>query len=333
MAVDRKRIYHKRDRLRQLRAFCEAARIGSFARAAQSLCVSPPSVSLHVRELENELEALLFDRSGPGISLTRAGQRLLKHAEPMVQGLDKVSVDLVEQLEDPVPERLRIAASAVGAACVLPSHVRRFRELYPEVRLRVSNRPLHECLELLRNDEVELVLGAKDPGHEDTARYHHVAAYDVVLITAVDHPLAGRETVSPQEAAAWPAIVPPEGTYSREFGETAARQYGIDVRTAIEVGGWGVIKRCVENGLGISLVPSISIMETDRLATIPLTEYFPTRSYGVYTPRGKHVTLSTRRLLRLMVPNFADSLPPPGRTGGVGALSGPRAPGPGPRAR
>jgi len=313
VAVDRKRIYHKRDRIRQLRAFCQAARLGSFAQAAQGLGVSPSSVSLHVRELENELEAILFDRNGPGISLTGAGQRLLKHAESAVQSLDKLSVDFVEELEDRDPERLRIAASAVGAACVFPPYVRRFRKLYPEVRLRVMNRPVHEGLELLRNDEVELVLGAKDLDDDDTFVYHHVVAYDVVLITAMDHPLAGRETVSPREAAAWPAIVPPEGTYSRQFGETAARQYGIDVRTAIEVGGWSVIKRCVENGLGISLVPSISIMETDRLATIPLREYFPTRSYGVYAPRGRYVTSSARRLLRLMVPNLADPLPPPGR--------------------
>ena len=309
MTVHRKRVYHKRDRLRQLRAFCHAARLGSFARAADRLDVSPTSVSLHVRELESELEALLFDRGGSGISLTRAGERLLKLAQPLVQDMDELSVDLVERLEDTIPDRLHLAASVVGAACVLPPYVRRFREMYPGIRLQVRNCPLREGLDLLLDDKVAFVLGVKDPYPEDTLTYHHVVAYDIVLITSLDHPLAGRERVSPQEAGAWPAIVPAAGTYSRQFGETAARQFGIDVKAVIEVGGWGAIKRYVENGLGISLVPSISITETDRLAVIPLKEYFPNRSYGVFTRRGKYMTLSARRFLRLMVPDFP-GLPP-----------------------
>ena len=322
MGVDRKRVYRKRDRLRQLRAFCHAARFGSFAQAAERLDVSPASVSIHVRELESELETVLVDRSGQGIALTRAGERLLKLARPLVQDMDELSVNLVEQLEESSPERLSLAASAVGAACVLPPYVQRLRELYPGIRLHVRNCPLRDGLDLLLDDEVEFVLGAKNPFPEDTLSYHHVVAYDVVLITALDHPFAGRERVSPQEAAAWPAILPAPDTYSREFGETTARQFGVDVEAAIEVGDWGVIKRCVENGLGISLVPSISITETDRLATIPLREHFPTRSYGVFTRRAKYVTLSAWRFLRLMVPDFPELPPPPrsiARAGGAPA--------------
>ena len=323
MAFDRKRIYHKRDRLRQLRAFCHAARLGSFALAADRLDVSPTSVSIHVRDLENELDVRLFDRGGHGTALTRAGERLVRLAQPLVQDMDELSVNVVEQLDDTVPDRLHLAASVVGASCVLPPYVRQFREMYPGVRLQVRNCPLREALDLLLDDNVEFALGVKDPYPEDKLTYHQVVAYDIVLITSPDHPLAGRKTVSPQEAGAWPAIVPAEGTYSRQFGETAARQFGIDVKAAIEVGGWGVIKRYVENGLGISLVPSICIMDTDRLATIPLKEHFPTRSYGVFTRRGKYLTLSARRFLLLMVPNFCEVPPPPGSIAWRGQVTAP----------
>ena len=106
--------------------------------------------------------------------------------------------------------------------------------------------------------------------------------------------------------------MPVAGSYSRQFGETAAQQYGVEVNAVIEVGGWGVIKRYVERGaLGISVVPSISILATDRVAVIPLTEYFPTRSFGVYTRRGKYLTPPALRLLRLMIPDFPDPLLPP----------------------
>ena len=73
MAADRQRTYQRRDRLRQLRAFCHAAQLGSITAAAKSLGLTYPAVSLHVRELESEMEAILFDRDGSRIALTPAG--------------------------------------------------------------------------------------------------------------------------------------------------------------------------------------------------------------------------------------------------------------------
>ena len=313
MAAGRQRVYHKRDRLRQLRAFCHAARLGSITQAAMHLGLSQPAVSLHVRELENELEAILFDRGGSGIRLTSAGEILYELSRPLVQGMDALSVNFVERIDDTVSGRLQIAASVAGASFVLPPFIRQFRDQYPGVRLRVRNCLLSEGVKLLLDDQVEFVLGVKDPYPEDTLEYRQLLPYDIVLITSLDHPLAGRDTVSPEEASAWPAIVPTPGTYSRQFGETAARQFGVDVNAVIKVGGWGVIKRFVETGLGVSVVPSISVRETDRLSVIPLRDYFPTRSFGVFTRRGRFLTPPARRLLRLLIPDFPDPPPPPPR--------------------
>ena len=313
MAVDRKRIYHKRDRLRQLRAFCCAARYSSITQAAEMLGVSQPSVSLHVRELENELDTPLFDRSGQGVGLTRAGKRLYGLAEPLVRGMDHLPSTLLDGTDDTIPDRLHVAASVAGAAYVLPAYVRRLRELYPDIRLQVRNCLLRDGMKLLLDDEVECVFGVKDPYPEDSLEYRQILAYDIVLITARNHPLAGRDTVTPREASEWPAIVPAAGTYSRQFGETAARQFGVDIKSVIQAPGWGVIKRYVEAGLGISIVPSLCVKETDRLSVIPLRDYFPTRSYGVFTRRARYLTSSVRQLLRLMIPDFPDPLPIPGR--------------------
>ena len=311
MSVDRKRIYHKRDRLRQLRAFCRTARLGGITQAAESLGVGQPSVSIQVRELEHELETMLFDRSGPGMSLTRAGERLFELTEPLVRGMDELSLTLTEESGSDVRGRVQIAASVVGAGWVLPRFVARFRASRPGVRVEVTNCPLHQGLGLLLDNKVEFVLGVNDPLPDRTLDYHHVLPYDIVLITSMDHPLASRTTVSPEEVGAWPAIVPPAGTYSRQFGETAAERLGIDVRSEIEVGGWGVIKRYVECGLGISVVPSISVSESDQVAVIPLEEYFPTRSFGVFTRRGEYLTPPALQLLRLMIPDFPDPLVAP----------------------
>ena len=308
MVVDRRRIYSKRDRFRQLRAFCHVARLGSITQAAQHLELSQPSVSLHVRDLEHEFQAVLFDRGSFGISLTEAGERLYALAEPLLEGMEGVFAHFAERIKEDLTGRVEIAASVAGAALMLPPSIKRLRDRYPGVRVRVRNHTLGEGMALLRAGEVEFVLGARELLLEDmSVEYRETLCYDIVLITSLDHALAGRETVTPQEAAQWPSVVPPAGSYSRQFGEAAARQFGVEVRAVIEVSGWAVIKRYVERGLGISVVPSICVEGTDQVSVIPFEDSFLERSFGVYTLRSRALTGPARRLLELMIPEFAQA--------------------------
>ena len=236
MADDRSRIGNKRNRLLQLQVFCLVARFGSFTRAADHLGVGPSAVSLRVRELEGELEAYLFDRIGSGVSLTLAGERFLARVEPLVERMDSLFENFSGSVNDEVSGWLELATSAAGAANVLPPYAKQLRDLYPEVRLRVRKCAPDEALSMLLADEVELVLRGPGTATEPSLEYREILTYDIVLITPLDHPLAGRETVTLEEAARFPAVVPPAGSNSRRFGEEVVRQRGIRI-PAVNRGG------------------------------------------------------------------------------------------------
>ena len=305
MVIERQLVYHKRDRLRQLRSFCLAARLGSVTRAAEKLGLSQASVSSHIRKLEYELSAVLFDRGPLGLTLTEAGGRLYSLSEPLVEEMEGLFAHFDERAEEDLTGRVDIATGVVGAAFVLPPYIKRFRDRYPGVRLRVRNCPLGEGMAHLRASEVEFVLGAREPLEDVSFEYREMLRYDIVLITSLDHPLAGRKSVTPQEAVRWPMIAPPAGSYNRRIGETAAKRLGVDADAIVEVRGWGVIKRYVEHGLGVSVVPSICLHETDQVSAVSIEDSFPTRSFGVYTRRSRALTAPARRLLKLMIPGFA----------------------------
>ena len=146
------------------------------------------------------------------------------------------------------------------------------------------------------------MLGAKEPDPEDPFVYRELLTYHRVLICAPDHPLASRERVTPHEAVAYRAVVPPKGTYSRRFGESAARGFGITVDVAVEVGGWGLLKRYVEAGVGVFVVPSLVVNATDRLAVVALDAEFPAHSFGVFTVRDRMPTPAARRFLEVLAP-------------------------------
>ena len=221
--------------------------------------------------------------------------------------MDNLSGAFVERLGEMVSHRIRIGASQAVSASFLPGCLQRFQELYPDMRVRVLTCLVSEGVERLLDDEIEFVLGPTENslrGYKDLL-HNHVADYDIVLITALDHPLAGRDTVSPEEVAAYPAIAPDPDLYSGYSQEIVGKHFGFEMSVVVEVGRWGVIKRYVEQGLGIAIVPSMCLNSDDALSTIALKDHFPTRSFGVITRRGRYLTPATRDLIRLIAPDYS----------------------------
>ena len=304
MVADRQRIHPKRDRLRQLRAFCRAARLQSFVRAAEELGITSSAVSAHVRELEHELEIRLFERSASSVSLTSAGDALFAIAEPLVEGMDTLADDLVESVHDTISGWFEMAATAVAASFVLPAHIKRFRNRHSGIRVRVRSCLFRDGIKLVLDDEVGFLLGAKDLYPPESIEYQELLTYPMVLVTPLDHPLAERDMVSPKEVVQWPAVSPPAGFYTWELEEAIRERCGIETDTVVEVRGWEGIKRYVERGFGISMIPRICVSKTDRLSVVSLPASFPTMSFGVFKRRDSVLDPPSRRFISLMSRNL-----------------------------
>ena len=303
MAADRQQLYQKRDRLRQLQAFCCAARFGSMTRAAERLLISQPAVSLHVRELEHELDTALFERNGPRIALSPAGERFYELAVPLVDGMDGLTRELARDLDHLGSGELRVASGDGGANFVLPRIVRRLRGDHPGIRVRLRACRLGPGLDLLLAEAVDLVFGAREPVSTEF-EYRPLFSYDLVLVTARDHPLAGRNSVTLEEIADNPVIVPDFGTYSRQGGEEPLRHLDIEANVTIVVGGWDVVEHYVASGLGVALCPSFCVSEGSGVSVVPLEQYFAKRSYGWFKRLGKPLSWPARRLVEAMEAEF-----------------------------
>lgn len=310
--MSRSGIRNKRDRVRQLRIFCEAARLGNLTRAAARLGLTQPAVSLQVRELEHELGAVLLERTAAGVTPTEAGERLHALAEPLVAGVDALFGDLRRGLE---PGRGRgrvcLAVSSAGAGFVLPRHLMRFRERHPEAAVCLYGAGHRERLQRLLDERADLALGTVDAYPNETVEYHEMLTYSIALITPPGHPLAGRGPVSPREVDEHRLVVPSPETRSTQFAEAVARMFRGGANIAIEVGGWGVLKRHVEAGIGVAAVPTLCLHANDRLSVVALDAPLPTLSYGVFARRDALLTPAARSLFRLLIPNAPGPPPPP----------------------
>ncbi|HSH42829.1 MAG TPA: LysR family transcriptional regulator [Arenicellales bacterium] len=297
-------MYYKQNRLKQLRAFCYTAKLGSISRAAEKLFLSQPSVSLQIQALERELNTKLLERRGPSIRLTPEGQILHEIARPMVQGIDNLQETFAAHCGNLESGELNIAAGESTILYILPEIVKQFADTYPGISLKLHNVTGRDGMEMLRADEVDFAVGSMLEIPEDIT-YHPIFVYQPLLITAPEHPLAReKKDLTLEDIAPYGLILPPRHLSTWRIVDLVFQQHNLNYRVALEAGGWEVIKKYVELGLGISIVTSICITEQDRLARIPLDRYFPERSYGVVFREGKFLSPQARKFIEIMAPNF-----------------------------
>jgi len=284
MAVGKSR--YKHNRLQQLRGFCCAARTKSISRAAEKLLLSQPSVSLQIKALEQELGTELFQRRGPRISLTHDGQRLLELARPLVEAIDGLEEAFSSLRESADRGVVNIAAGGSTIQYLLPPFVEKYTREHPQVDVRLHNVTGKAGLELLREGEVDFAIGPMLDTPPDIT-FHPIVTYEPMLITRLDHPLAAKKQPSLKDIAKYPLILPPKNLSTHRFVESVFAEHELDHDVKLEVGGYDVIKRYVELGLGISIVMSHCLSGADHLHAAPLRRYFPTRTYGVVLRKGK----------------------------------------------
>lgn len=292
-------IAYKHNRLPQLRGFCYAARSKSISKAAEKMFLSQPSVSLQIKALERELGVRLFERRGPRISLTHDGQRLLELAWPLVESIDGLEKSFSAIRETPQRGSVRIVAGGTTLQYLLPRYVERFTSTYPLVDVRLHNRTGKAGLEMLRSGEADFAVGPLVGAPPDIT-FYPLVTYEPMLITRRDHPLAKRRGVTLKDIAKYPLILPPKDLNTHQFVEAVLRNHGLDYDVKLEVGGYDVIKRYVELGLGISIVMSHCLSARERLHAVPLGRYFPRRTYGVVLYKDRQLSAAAAEFVRML---------------------------------
>ena len=292
-------LYYKQNRLKQLRAFCFAARTGSISMAAEELFLSQPSVTLQIQALEREMGITLFERRGPNIKLTPEGDILYKLSDPLVQGIDKLQDTFSAQYGKLESGELNIAAGESTILYVLPEAAREFAEQYPGIELKLHNVTGRDGMTMLRSNEADFAVGSMLEIPEDI-EYEPVVTYDPVLITPKNHPLAKKKKVTLEDISPYGLILPPRHLSTWRVVQMVFSQYNLNYRVTLEAGGWEVIKKYVELGMGISIVTDVCLTGKENLARIPLNDYFPERSYGIVTRKGKYLSPQAKRFIDIL---------------------------------
>ncbi len=287
----------------QLRGFCYTAETGSISRAAERMQLRQPSVSLQIQSLEREFQATLFERRGPKIELTPEGKILYELAAPLVEGMDTLKESFAARRDDVETGSLDVAAGESTILYILPRFVQEFTEQHPGIDLKLHNVTGRDGLAMLRSGDVDFAVGSMIDVPEDI-QYQPAFSYEPMLIVGLDHPLAKGDAVTLQEVSREPLILPPRHLTTWRIVDAAFRKNKLPYQVKLEAGGWEVIKKYVELGLGVSIVTSICLTGEEKLKAFPLSVYFPNRTYGVVTRKGKFLSPQAKRFIHMLDPSF-----------------------------
>ncbi|MBM7112470.1 LysR family transcriptional regulator [Archangium primigenium] len=285
----------------QLRAFVQVAREGRLTVAAKQLGVSQSGLTRQLQALEEELGVRLLVRTQGGTVLTEAGERFLPHARGALDALAVGAAQLGELTTTPEGS-VALGTLRTVSASVLPELARDFKQRYPDVRLKLSEGP-HDTLETrVAGGELDLCIVAL-PLRRVELVSQKLWEEDFVLAVPKGHALSrlGRP-VALTEALAETWVVMPRMTGAAAL-EAASEASGIHPRIAVEIDSAEGMRRMVEQGLGVALLPALMAKEhaARGFDVVALSKGGPRRQVALVHRGEEYLTAAARALKRFII--------------------------------
>ncbi len=244
--------------LDQLRILKAIAAEGSFKRAADSLYVSQPAVSLQVQNLERQLDVPLFDRGGRRAQLTEAGHLLLSYGEKILT-LCQETCRAIEDLQNLQGGTLIVGASQTTGTYLLPRMIGLFRQKYPDVAVQLHVHSTRRTAWSVANGQLDLaIIGGEVPSElQGSLEIVPYAEDELVLVLPVFHPFAKRDTIYKEDLYKLQFIALDSQSTIRKVIDAVLTRCEIDthrLKVEMELNSIEAIKNAVQSGLGAAFV-------------------------------------------------------------------------------
>jgi LysR family transcriptional regulator, hydrogen peroxide-inducible genes activator len=269
--------------LTELRYIVAVARERHFGRAAEACFVSQPTLSVAVKKLEEELDVKLFERGSNEVSVTPLGEEIIRQAQSVLEQAQAIK-EIAKRGKDPLAGALRLGVIYTIGPYLLPDLVRASIERVPQMPLMLQENFTVKLLEMLRAGELDCAILAEPFMDTNLAM---APLYDEPFVVAVprSHHLASRQSIGAEELKRETMLLLGAGHCFRdhvlevcpEFARFSSDAEGI--RKSFEGSSLETIKYMVAAGMGVTVVPSLSVAREPHphIAYIPFEEPAPTR--------------------------------------------------------
>lgn len=274
-----------------LEVFCRIVESGSFSKAAGAVYLTQPTVSGHIKKLEEEVGVRLLDRLGHRATPTKAGELLYRYARRIL-AVRQEAQQALDEFKGGLRGDLTIGASSIPGGYVLPPLISRLKALYPDISIVLKVSYSKEIVDAVIDGTYEVgAVGAKF----DDARieYQKFAEDEMVLVVPPKHPWAGRGSVKAKELPSQPFFFRERGSGTRKILEQALERHKLPMsafRVVAEMGNNEAIRQAVKAGGGVAIVSKLAVagdIMCRELAVVHVTGLKLTRDFYLITHRHR----------------------------------------------
>ncbi|WP_170318220.1 LysR substrate-binding domain-containing protein [Paenibacillus thalictri] len=291
--------------IRHLQYVIEVAMTGSFTKAAESLHISQPTISKAVKEIEDELGVILFDRTGKKAELTSEGYRIVSQARDIVGSFNSLTSE-VNQAAHLHKGKLRIGLPPMAGAGFFPELIGKFHEQYPGIMLELVEYGAKRLA-------ADIESGALDfgavllPVNRDLYHSILIAEERLMLIVHPEHPLASRAEVPMEELSEESFILFREDFALNERIPAACISAGFQPRIVCESSQWDLIGSLVGVKLGISLMPEhiCKKMNPAAVTSVPLVNPIIPWRLGFIWRKDRYLSFAAKEWIRFLQSKYA----------------------------
>jgi Transcriptional regulator len=291
-----------------MKSFLEVARCQSFTKAAENLGYVQSSVTAQIQKLEQEYGVVLFERYGRSMRLTSAGEQLRETFALILELYDDSKRTIARQAKG----ILEIGTIESLMAFLLPPLFHRFLQSFPQINLQVNELTEPSILQAIRTGQLDVGILMDLPIDDEDIESIIVRQEPLVLVAHPEHPLSALQHVGVADLNGQYLIVTEQGCTYRAALERLLGQHGINYQILHEFGSLEAIKQCVSYGLGIALVPRITVTRElieRKLVTLPFTHTDITFYTQIVHHKKKWLSPAIRHLIDLLEGKCGDALP------------------------
>ena len=238
--------------IKNLNTFLYVAELGSFSKAGDALGYSQPTVSVQIKQLEQELGGKLFDRIGHMVQLTDKGREILVYAQQVV-GLCRQMSETSGQ--SACQTLIRLATADSLCAPLMTQAFEALRTQHPHISLQLTTAGTGELFRLLEHNEVDLVCTLDNHIYNNNYIIAEEERVGVHFVAAANHPLAKKKLLTRQDLLSQHFLLTERGMSYRRLLDEWMAQASMQIQPVLETGSADIICRLVEQGMGLSFLP------------------------------------------------------------------------------
>ena len=278
----------------QLKIFCKVVELKSFSKAGKMVHLSQPTVSSHIKDLEDHFGCRLIDRLSKEAVATKSGELLYGYAHKILAFADEIETALAE-FNGKIKGRLLIGGSTIPGGYLLPKIIGLFSAKYPEVTVSLIVEDTEKIIDGVRSGSLELGVVGAESGEKKILQ-EKLIEDEMHLIVPASHPWARQKAISLESLLDEPFIVRERGSGTLASIQQSMARAGYNIENlniTAELGSTEAVRQGIKNKLGVSILSTLAVsedLETGSLAAVNVKGLQLKRNF--YLTRHKYRSLS-----------------------------------------